>query len=102
MADVRPIDANALIKDIAKIRDMASAARGGLIRANLNRLVLKAVTEAPTIDVEPVRHGHWIETSPINIWQCYDCSECKFGVSGGKPNYCPNCGTKMDGGESDA
>lgn len=50
----------------------------------------------PTIEAEPVRHGRWIDSAPINIWRNYECSECKFEVSGGAPNYCPNCGAKMD------
>ena len=52
------------------------------------------------LEAEPVRHGRW-EKSNYNGSLC--CSECKdvyidktwFG--GGKWNYCPNCGAKMDG-----
>ena len=46
-------------------------------------------------DVVPVRHGRNISNSG------FLCSECHFGDFGGfygyKPNYCPNCGAKMDG-----
>ena len=46
--------------------------------------------DAPTVDAEPIRHGHWV--SRIKI---YECSECGFA---GYPemNYCPWCGAKMD------
>lgn len=49
----------------------------------------------PAADVVPVRHGRNISSSG------FLCSECHFGDFGGfhcyKPNYCPNCGAKMDG-----
>lgn len=55
------------------------------------------------IDAEPVRHGHWInaypdiEPNPLLMYGI--CSNCGFeqGLSD-KLNYCPNCGSKMDGG----
>jgi len=94
--EVRPIDANSLIKDIEQIRNMVSAARAGLVRVDVIGLVLKTVMEAPTVDAEPVRHGWWIDSAPINIWRCYECSECKYEVSGGAPSFCPNCGAKMN------
>jgi len=50
----------------------------------------------PAADVEPVRHGRWIpfysETAKRKIQYC---SECEIGCIW-KPNYCPNCGAKMD------
>lgn len=49
-------------------------------------------------DVEPVRHGYWIEDNPHCDGLCskWICSEC--GEDGGDEyfNYCPNCGAKMD------
>lgn len=44
------------------------------------------VREQPTIDT--VRHGKWVDGMK--------CSECGQ-VDTTKPNYCPNCGAKMDG-----
>lgn len=54
---------------------------------------------APTEDVEPVRHGHWIREY-IELDGCFKCSECGIRVIG-KPNYCPDCGAKMDEEEKD-
>lgn len=70
-------------------------------------------------DVAPVKHGHWIllreseitgfnpefaGRDPIGGYQCSNCKEeaifdCndEFVLS----SYCPNCGTKMDGGEQE-
>lgn len=53
----------------------------------------------PSADVAPVRHGRW-ETSSDRP-DSLICSVCKCGFDMWKHdphNYCPNCGTKMDGG----
>jgi hypothetical protein len=53
----------------------------------------------PTADVAPVVHAQWIEDgSGIII-----CPECKRGYNliAKFTNYCPACGAKMDGGDSD-
>lgn len=49
-------------------------------------------------DVQPVKHGRWIEVSPKHS----RCSVCDttcliavYPISKGA-NYCPNCGAKMD------
>lgn len=56
-----------------------------------------------TADVEPVRHAHWIKT-PVDFersWLCYEkCSNCGCHSSTSR-NYCPDCGAKMDGKESE-
>lgn len=66
---------------------------------------------APTIDAEPVRHGHWIPvkamvgidpvTMDFKIGDADRCSLCStdFVSVQTKYKYCPFCGAKM-GGES--
>lgn len=58
--------------------------------------VLMKLDDAPTADVEPVKHGRWRYDKPLGLeW----CSECGFGKRNGDKrwySYCPNCGTKMD------
>lgn len=59
---------------------------------------LDAVMEtAPTIDAVPVMHGEWqFQYEDITTEEpLYQCSEC--GGTYPKYNYCPYCGTKMDG-----
>lgn len=51
----------------------------------------KLIADAPTVDAEPVRHGHWEDSS--NGWMC---SECFREMHKDYP-LCPNCGAKMDG-----
>ena len=70
--------------------------------------VLEYVENLPSADVAPVVHGRWIVRfgGPYNRRRCY-CSHCgkHNGVGGIAKNqekpYCPNCGAKMDGGDSD-
>lgn len=46
--------------------------------------------------MKPVWHGHW-ETLPNGNIQCSECgTEPHWNCSDWKPNYCPNCGAKMD------
>ena len=52
-------------------------------------------------DVSPVRHGRWVPTKAPFMNECEDCSVCGYRtVWGHRYNYCPNCGAKMDGGNS--
>lgn len=55
-------------------------------------------------DVAPVVHGRWELGNPI----CPVCGEDKFKDLDADiwcdwlPPFCPNCGAKMDGGDTDA
>ena len=60
----------------------------------------KEFDDFPAADVEPVRHGKWVEAGRgIDA-----CSECNHGIREHMAcvnKYCPNCGAKMDlGGNS--
>jgi hypothetical protein len=60
---------------------------------------VKILNQFPVADVAPVRHGRWIDGDPY----CPICRKDKFiGLdadvwSDWQPDYCPNCGAKMDG-----
>lgn len=50
-----------------------------------------------------VKHGRWIEHYAYECWH-YDCPFCDDGYATKErdntpPNYCQNCGAKMDGKE---
>ena len=56
----------------------------------------------PTVDAEPVRHGHWItqfdDLFPMeSTIECSACGEKEWMMTITNHNYCPNCGAKMDG-----
>ena len=56
------------------------------------------IDDAPTADVEPVRHGRWIHNGLMLNRQ--KCPECGFWDDALQADYyCPNCGAKMDGDE---
>lgn len=65
--------------------------------------LIQCIGQAPTLDVEPVRHGRWI-WSAENGWTCSNCKfDCwhyseRFDPYAPLPDaeYCPKCGAKMD------
>lgn len=67
--------------------------------------VMKVIEDAPLIEAEPVRHGHWISLTDCSNAGVY-CSVCHKKVykedyawcnrkNKLRSNYCPNCGCKM-------
>lgn len=61
--------------------------------------VVSDFEEIPAADVDPVRHGRWLDCEAYNDIE--QCSEC--GMIFSYPSYygykfCPHCGAKMDGG----
>lgn len=58
------------------------------------------VEDIPPADVEPLRHGKWIETEDDTIhgycsvcgWESHLYEDDVIGMP-----YCPNCGARMDG-----
>ena len=71
--------------------------------------VKELIDKMPTIDAVEVKHGEWLrygEDGKPNsidtcIWQCDKCLETYYGRTERIPNYCPNCGAKMDGERRD-
>ena len=57
--------------------------------------VLGMIYEMPNSDVAPVRHGRWLPFHSTAAGDIQYCSACEIGCTW-KPNYCPNCGAKMD------
>lgn len=50
------------------------------------------------IEVEPVRHGHWVPTEQTPNFE-WECSVCGNGFTNNKLSYCYDCGAKMDEAE---
>lgn len=94
MADIRPIDANALFD---ALRDKEFQTFCPLDEVD------DVIADAPTLDYAPVRHGEWIEFDDGFDDVTFECSLCKvvwWSDAGNKAyRYCPNCGAKMDGGK---
>ena len=59
--------------------------------------------DIPAADVVEVRHGRWDEVYGSDTIRCSCCRKrldayYADGVPFFEPDYCPNCGTRMDGG----
>ena len=65
--------------------------------------VMEYAEQLPAADVAPVVHGVWGKhyRSGTPVADGYVSTCCDMWNSR-KRNYCPNCGAKMDGGDSDA
>lgn len=63
----------------------------------------KCIYEAPKVEAEPVRRGHWVLTRDEQYEYCH-CSECGYDTGenwmiGSEIPYCSQCGSKnYDGG----
>lgn len=100
MADeVRLIDAELLTTNIAQIAK--ACAKSDKQKALIGR-ILFMIENMPAIEAELVKHGRW---------EHGECSVCGASpldhVSGDMyvevdyyPNYCPNCGVRMIGGDN--
>lgn len=73
-------------------------------------VIMTVARMMPTVDAQLVAHGEW--TACEDDWNeetIYTCSVCNedFLTVDGTPaqylwNYCPNCGAKMQGGDTHA
>ena len=60
------------------------------------------VREMKVADVAPVKHGRW-EWNAKGLYPKPLCSKCHYepyrrsNCNSDLPNYCPNCGARMDG-----
>lgn len=66
--------------------------------------ILNYITkDIPPADVQEVKQGKWEEKRLVSGEIKYTCSKCGQVFQGESLdfNYCPNCGAKMDGNNSD-
>lgn len=67
------------------------------VTAEMKQWIADFVEDLPAADVQPVRHGHWINLDR-NDSCYYACSICGRLVKR-KEQFCPSCGTIIDEGE---
>ena len=58
-------------------------------------ILVSDLKDMDAADVAPVRHGRWLPFHSTAAGDIQYCSACEIGCTW-KPNYCPNCGAKMD------
>lgn len=90
---MRLIDADALDETVQRLNEMG----WGITRSEYKRID-GVLFEMPTVDAEPVRHGHWEYHTRHQRSCVVSCSMCRkrttfFFKNGTK--YCPFCGAKM-------
>lgn len=99
----RYIDADNLINELsAACMPIYEKGITGILGDNSS--IADIINEQPTADVQEVKHGDWLKpgNDPIDNKQ-WICSECKgltetaYYCGHCYYNYCPNCGTRMDG-----
>ena len=100
----RYVDVDILIEDLeydVKI-DQESLDREDLSKINrdltqtdkdIKQNAIDILKHAPTADVVPVRHGHWIDTGSGQ--ECSVCGEIQYGYDSGR-FFCQQCGALMD------
>nr|DAI73034.1 MAG TPA: PROTEIN/RNA Complex, archaeal, ribosomal, 50S, protein.0A [Caudoviricetes sp.] len=76
-----------------------------------DELVIEILDNIPTVNVAPIKHGRWDDIpnaymSVVSKTGAYHgnattCSVClEVNPNAFKTNYCPNCGAKMAGGNT--
>lgn len=83
---------------LAQLRAMESYNVSPMYRRGYDDCV-EAILKAPAADVVPVVHGWWNATETCSLCEeksteGLDATTWNYWL----PNYCPNCGAKMDGG----
>lgn len=74
-----------------------------LARNHITRSVdCNDIMRFPIADVQKVKHGKWdVKDLTPYCSICHSPSEYECDGVHSKPLFCPNCGAKMDGGESE-
>lgn len=63
--------------------------------------LIDSISKLPAADVAPVVHGEWEIVVGSNGKEYMVCTRCRVSQDlTGVFTYCPNCGAKMDGGNS--
>ena len=101
------IEREAVLERLAKVDMDTYYGFTAAVQFGVNHAI-QCIKEAPAADVVEVRHGRWMTTDayPHHLY----CSVCyKTYAKNAKwvneldlpTNYCPNCGTLMDGKEDE-
>ena len=72
---------------------------------NPMNLAVGYIPDVAIPDVAPVKHGRWIDCEN-DKWECSECGRImwfspRLDVKPSDYRFCPNCGAKMDGPETE-
>ena len=79
----------ALYKDVSSLEVVAYTTRDGDFEDGVT-FILEKLDAIPVADVQPVRHGKWIDRKIA-----YICDRCRCGADR-RYSYCPYCGAEME------
>ena len=94
---MRLIDADALVEDIKSEidndKEIYPDDKTSIIFRVGMKTVIRIVKNQDTVD--PVKHGRWVNRSPLGTAICSICGYCADSVY--TDRYCRHCGAKLDG-----
>ena len=65
------------------------------------KMAIEVLKKVPAVDAVPVVHAYWIDCSDYNdgtvCRKCSACNDMQIHYNKYYPNYCPECGARMDG-----
>ena len=98
------IEREATIKRIQEVYCVGCNSYNGVrCRACGTGDAIDMIEDAPAADVAPVVNGEWLlrHEGYGHYWECSVChtNPCIYVTEHTK--FCPNCGAKMDGGDSE-
>ena len=98
MAEVRPIDANALELSIRKTGQCERCENQCLHRVSISKwdMHCKVIEQAPTIDYEPVIHAYWMDGAYCSNCRASKPKPCAAYLEPKANTRCHVCGAKMD------
>ena len=93
------IDRQAALDAIQAEREYMTRREEWLAEHILTHCGYRIIEDLPAADVEPVRHGRWIdETFSFSRPRCSVCGELCIGLHAFSyvlTDYCPHCGARM-------
>lgn len=96
---MRPIDADKQKRTIAFTDAECLYDNNGKYLAEVIQLFQEKIDEQPTVEAEPVKHGHWVE-SEEGYFSCSNCHNDAmvelYENSQKLTLFCPHCGATMD------
>ena len=100
------IERSAAVKAVLRERSPANS----VAQNRKLSIIQRDLLTIPAADVAPVVHGQWDDSGRYTFpggGTAVRCTECGCALTVSEYhlnnwNYCPECGAKMDGGDSDA
>ena len=94
---MRALNVNDFIFDLDRVKAITNSDSKMVSLIEKIQYMINEYEKQYPIDMEPVRHGRWINPR-LNKYghPCHQCNQCLFVASQKDRNFCPDCGAKMD------